>query len=562
MRRLHLEIPVLLLSVALFSTMLFKHLSYPLLWQDEGETAMYATRIVQTGVPKVHGERNVVYEFGSNLAQGVKERFDVYIGTTWGHFYFAVPGVLWAERADDLYQRTFRLRLPFALAGALGVALLALAVAPAFGGQPGRAGWFAALYFALSAASVSLILHLREVRYYPLFVLLAAAILHLHLRRAIFRSVGPLHYTLVMTVLLLVLFNVFYSAWFAFVALLGVERGFAAWRAQRDSVATRPALFSLVPLVLSALLVAPLLIFYETLQVAAVFSEAFDLGPETYASNLRWVGEHLLRHEYLGIALATRLGVIVADAALRRRGLRTPPGPDRRVAAFLFYFLVGYALIGCGNPLLYERYFVVLSPIVTALFLLDAFALAESAPFLVRPDQTRAARVVVSLVLVAIVAATGWLRRDEIAGRLQEITHPVQGPLDVAIPYLLERYPDPAALVIATNYEAHPLMYYLGSHVIVGTSLNNIVADRRLAPDVVFPRRWWKRGMAELRAFLEEGSFELERFQTPDLPYNHNPALSPSPWIPDTHRFETAVAENPRQKLEIYERARPGSPRS
>lgn len=551
MRRLHLEIPVLLGAVALFATMLFSHLSYPLLWQDEGETAMYATRVVETGVPTVHGARNVVYEFGTNLAQGVKERFDVYIGTTWGHFYFAVPGVLWAAGVDDVYAKTWRLRLPFALAGAIGVALLGLAVTPAL---RGGTGWFLALYFALCAASVSLLLHLREVRYYALFVLIASAIWTLHLRRTVFGRTGPLSYAVWMTLLLFLLFNVFYSAWFAVVALLGAERLFDAWRRRRDGRSAAPALASLAPLFFSALLVAPLLVFYETFSIASVFSEAFELGPATWASNLRWVAGHLLRHEFLGIAIVSRVAVVWTDRLLTRRGVSEPPGPDRRVAWFFAYVVVGYTLIACGNPLIYERYFIVLSPLVTATFALDAFALVQSAPLLAPPDRSAPARGLAVSLLVALVAATLWLRRDELEGRIAEITVPVQGPLDFVVPYLKQRYPDTTALVIATNYEAHPLMYYLGSHVIVGTSLNNIVADRRLEPDVVFPRRWWKRGMAELIAYLDRGNYQLYRLPTPDLPYNENPALSPSPWIPDVHRFRTAEVERPAQQLEIYER--------
>ena len=123
-RRPRPETLLLLLALAATGAMLFRHLSYPLLWQDEAETAVFATRVIEYGFPKVHGERNVVYEFGGNIAIGVKESVDAYIGTTWGHFYYAVPGVLWARDTADLYTRTLRLRLPFALAGAAGLLLI------------------------------------------------------------------------------------------------------------------------------------------------------------------------------------------------------------------------------------------------------------------------------------------------------------------------------------------------------------------------------------------------------------------------------------------------------
>ena len=56
----------------------------------------------------------------------------------------------------------WRLRLPFALAGALGLALFVWAVRPAIGGGALRARRFAGIFFLLCAVSISLLLHLRE----------------------------------------------------------------------------------------------------------------------------------------------------------------------------------------------------------------------------------------------------------------------------------------------------------------------------------------------------------------------------------------------------------------
>ena len=63
-------------------------------------------------------------------------------------------------------------------------------------------------------------------------------------------------------------------------------------------------------------------------------------------------------------------------------------------------------------------------------------------------------------------------------------------------------------------------MFYLGSHVIVGTNLNNIVAERSLVPDVVVPRRRWPRGRSELRAFLARGDYRSEQLPVRDLHFN------------------------------------------
>ena len=113
---------------------------------------------------------------------------------------------------------------------------------------------------------------------------------------------------------------------------------------------------------------------------------------------------------------------------------------------------------------------------------------------------------------------------------------PYRGPLDFVIDRIAAWTPDPTDLVIATNYANHPLMYYLGSHVIVGTNLNNIVAERALEPDVVLPRRRWPRGQVELREFLARGDFAREVLPVRDTHFNNVPALTRSCrlWQPRT----------------------------
>jgi hypothetical protein len=517
--------------------MLGKHLAYPLFWSDEADTAMFGTRVLEYGYPRVHGPRNVVYQFGPDIALGVKERFDAYIGTTWGHFYFAVPGLWWAEGTEDPYAKTARVRLPFALAGAAGLGLWVSAVLPALG--PGRRRTlFAGLFFLLAALSVSLLLHLREARYYALLVLLGGALVRSHLRYAVFARSGRLAYTLATAALLILLFNTFHAAYFAFGLLLALERAGAAWRhdgSWRD----------LAPFALSALLVAPLLVFFETFHIARTFAADLRLGPVGWAGNLAAVGAHFLRHEFLAPALVCRVAVLTTGAG-------RPAA--RRTAALLAYLGLGYAAIGCLNPLPLERYFVVLSPLVTALFLLDAFALVEAAPARAPRRAAPRARALAIAGLVLLTGITRWPAAAEVRGRIAEIATPYRGPLDFAIPHLAAAYERPQDLVIATNYEDQSFMYYLKSHVIVGSVLNNLLADRRLDPDVVVPRRRWPRSLRELVPFLARDGYERELLPVRDLHFNNIPALSRSRFIPDPHRFRTAETSDEDEMLVVYRR--------
>ncbi|HEY8153484.1 MAG TPA: hypothetical protein VII72_05080 [Myxococcota bacterium] len=530
---------LLLASAGGFAVLLFSGLAHPLFWSDEADTAMFARRTIEFGYPKVHDGRNVVYQFGSNIALGVDERSDAYIGTTWGQFYFAAPGVAWAEGVADPGAKTARVRLPFAAAGAFGLVLFAASVWPAL--PRGRRALFGALFFACACLSISLVLHLREARYYPLVVLLVGALVFVQLRFAVFHRLGLGAYSAAITALLFLLFNTFFAAFFCVLAVLAVDR-------------IRHGPRALLPLLPALVAVAPLLVYFETFRVAAAFSRELALGPGGLLENLGTVGAHLLRHEFLLPALACRAALLVCDALARRAGAASPGGPARAASAFLWLLAAGYALVGCANPLPLERYFVVLSPILTLLFLLDAFSLVAAISQRAAPARrTLAVRAAVA-ALIAISLAARFSAPGELAGHVASLRTPVRGPIDFVVDWVRERHPEPERLVIATNYEEEALMYYLGSRVIIGLALNNLAEDRGLEPDLVIPRRRWRSSLPEVVAFLHRGRWERFTLPVVDLHYNNIPALSRSRFLPDPHRFRTAVPREEGEALVIYQR--------
>jgi len=524
---------------AALAMLLFTDLAHPLFWSDEAETAMFGRRIIEFGYPKVHAAPNVVYQFGPNIALGVEERTDAYIGATWGQFYVAVPGLWWAQGVEDPWAKTARVRLLFVVAGALGLALFAFAVRPAL--PPRQRSLFSALFLTCACLSISLLLHLREARYYPLVVLLVGAIVYVHLRFAVFRTLGTRGYTTAISVLLFLLFNTFFAAFFSVLAVLALERARHGARA-------------LLPLLPALIGVAPLLVWFETFPIASAISRELSLGPRGLLENVAIVGAHLLRREFLLPALACRAALIAVDAAARRHGPAPEPDALRATSGFLWLLAAGYALLGCANPLPLERYFVVLSPLLTLVFLLDAFALVGAISRSVAPArQARAARGTVAALLV-IASAARFSAAAELAAQVAALATPYRGPIDEIVTWVRERYPDPERLVIATNYEELALMYYLESHVIVGLTLNNLAADRRLTPDLVIPRRHWRSSLPEAVAFLRRGRWERFALPVVDLHYNNNPALSRSRFLPDPHRFRTAVPARDDEALTIYRR--------
>jgi hypothetical protein len=202
-----------------------------------------------------------------------------------------------------------------------------------------------------------------------------------------------------------------------------------------------------------------------------------------------------------------------------------------------------------------ERYFVVLSPVLILVFLLDAFALTAAVARLAAPSRQKlAVRATIAAVLV-LTAAVRFPAAGELAGHVASLRTPVRGPIDFIVEWVGERYPDPERLVIATNYEEQALMYYLGSRVIIGLVLNNLIEDRQLAPDLVIPRRRWRSSLPEVVAFLRRGRWERFALPVVDLHYNNTPSLSRSRFLPDPHRFRTAVPADETEALAIYQRS-------
>ncbi len=546
----------LALSLVVFAAALFGRLSYPLLWQDEGETAVFARRVLEYGYPKVHGPRNVVYQFGFDLAGGVDERHDAYIGTTWGHFYFAAPAVALASRVDDLRGKTALMRLPFALAGAASVLVALAGLLPAVRGRSARLV-LAGAHLLLATVCVALVLHLREVRYYALVALLSSLLFAVHARHFAYRRTGFRAWALSTALLLFLLYHTFFVGFVVFSGALAVDRILASRKLPSQSRAGA-LVRELAPLIGAALAVAPFVLFFEQIQTARAFADRFALGPADYARNALAILRYMARYDLLVPAVGLgAVGLALARLAPSEGAeARDVAAPARRFLGILLTFNV---LANAANPVLYGRYLVVLSPLLNALVLLQIVHLGQKAGWRAGSGTRRAIRGAALLLSLGLLAGGVLPKAPELAGRLRELRDPVKGPLDFAIPFLAERYPDTRELVIATNYESFPLMAYLDSHVIVGLSGANLARDRTRRPDVVLPRKAWRSHLGVLAGFLREGEFERHVLPVVDAPYNTIPELGRWSTVPLPHPFETREPASEGQSLELFVRVDPSA---
>lgn len=540
---------LLAIATLLFLTLLLKHISYPLLWHDESDTVMFGQRVVEYGYPKVHGPKNVVYGLEPTKDTRVHDGTDAYTGAPWGYYYFAAIGVGLARYTDDIYARTALVRLPFASIGVLGMLLLLLTVRDSIDGAE-RRRWFAIIFWLLAAFSISLILHMREARYYGLVIFIACALVCVFVRHHVYAKLGYRAYVALTTGLLFLLFNTFYPVYPVFLTAFGLHHLGRALlgagpRPERLLVFVR----SCVPLVLSLATTLPLLLFFDFL---AQVSDWRDNYGTAYRMNLLAVLYNLARYEFLIPALLMRIAVSIQ---LRLYAPNEPsPGlvHRRQIAGFLFTFLITYCLILSLSHSVWERFFISLSPVITMLFLLDAFTLWDLAHDS-RTSARRLGSVMAALVAVCLLG-TIWIRIPEFRGRIYEITHRYKGPLDFVIPHLIEKYPHPEDLVIATNYEEPALMYYLGSRVIVGYYGANLQNERNLQPDVIIPRNW-DNHMRTLTAMGRRGSYEFTQFPVKNLDTNGFPGLSRIYRSRIYHHFRTQKPRKGERRFVILERS-------
>ncbi len=505
----------------LFLTALFKHISYPLIWHDESDTVMFAQRVLEYGYPKVHGPKNIVYGLeGPDLL--VDPRTDAYTGAPWSAYYFGSIGVALARGVDDLYGKTALLRIPFAVIGALGMFLFLISVLDSVGSKASRRILFSIQYWALATYSVSLLLHLREARYYSLIIFLSAALLLVFVRHHIYGRMAFGRYCGCVTLLLFLIFNTFYPAYPVFLVVIGIHHLWEAFFVKESGrVRWRWLLRSSSPLLLSLFTTLPLLLYFDFLGQTQGWLG--DAAIRAYVSSLSVTLANLLRFEFLVPALAIRLGLLL------QRGFRKTEAhsastrePRAQISRFLWLFIVIYWLIVSRSPFIWERYFIVLSPILIVVVLLDAWTFRDR----IGEPRHRWVTPTTAAAVTIVFAASCWLRIPEFRGRMYEITHPFKGPLDFVIPYLQQNYSNPEELVIATNYEDPAYMYYLGSHVIVGYYGANLAADIELYPDIIVPRPWANQ-RDSLRKLAERGEYEIKSFPVKSLMANNIPGLSP-----------------------------------
>jgi hypothetical protein len=293
-------------------------------------------------------------------------------------------------------------------------------------------------------------------------------------------------------------------------------------------------------------------VYFKTLAVIGSISTqtAFDI--ENYIHNISVALSFFAKFEFLYLAIF--LKILLFSFLYWLRNITAPENKIiLRVSNFLSLFFCIYILVIARTVFVFERYVIVLQPILVFIILLDIllcwrmfnqiFASESS-------DKKTTSRVFIVIVSIAI-----WINiiplMEPLKGHLYELANRYQGPLDFAIPYIQEKFADPSKIIVATNYEENAYMYYLNAKTIVGYVGNNLAEDRKLEPDVIIYRKYFNfdQGYVDIfDTFLKKNKYEEVSFSVFDYPFNNIPELN----FMTVHLYKTKFATNDSEKLYLY----------
>ena len=291
------SLPAAILLVLLAAVLLFTRLGHYPLWDDEATTAMFGRNVLKTGdTSAMVGHNIIAFRNGRELVDG--------------KLRYLPPLQYWAVAAGAavLGESNLAARFPFAAAGLLTVALMALWMLRARAGPLIWAGMSLALL-----GNVSLILFSRQCRYYSLAIFFSLLVAYLYLNWS-----GRRRHLLFISAASLALWAANYLNFAALFVVLGVD--YVLWRRKERPLRLADWATWLVPV---AVLGLPLVLIFNPLGKGIVAEESLPWLAKR-ATLLCWHLRELNVCEFgVGLLLiaAPVLALVIKDHWLRRATL-------------------------------------------------------------------------------------------------------------------------------------------------------------------------------------------------------------------------------------------------
>lgn len=545
----------------LFCICLYKNISYPLIWNDESESTMMATRVIKYGYPKVNDGKNKIFAPdipGSQI--GYNKKYDACTYITWGNYFFATIGTKLASFVEDMYIKTALIRIPYATIGLIGLVIFMFSFYHFFPNK-NLYKWFLILFLFTELYSITLILHMRDARSYSLVIFICALFVYAYTSRLILHKLNYSKYAAMMFLIFTLAFHTNFITFVILTLVFGVHQLFILllhlgklinWKERL--LASKLYLINALPVIASGLIAIPFIIFFDLLKTSKAVSEYHHYTFDVYLSNLDTIYRYLSQLEFLYTALAIKIifiGILyyTRNEVIRKKKVITSQLPS--ISWFLLIFIIVQVFMVARIPYyIFTRYVIVVQILLTLMMIIDSFVIIEyMSKFLKKESVTRSLYLFTIGVIFIFVLNSGN-KMPYIKGHIYEMTHQYKGPLDYVIPYIKNNFSNTDSIIIATNYEEYSYMYYLKSKVIVGFCNNNIEEDVKQTPDIIMYRKTWGTDPKVFNDFIQRNRYQKVSFPVADYPVNNIPELD----FVIKHLFKTKLATNENEKTEILVR--------
>lgn len=533
---------VFIFLIGLFCFSLFKNIQYPLLWNDEAVTVMYAKSILKYGYPRVFFEENFITQFPKIP---IKYLVDSSTGAVkeigWLAQYIAVPFVAIGETTNNIYLKTALVRMPFVVLGIIGILLLGY-IATLFVNKKTYKIPAFILFMIVVLYNIPLILHLREARYYSLLLFLLGIYWLILVRFIIFSNLRYRHFVFSITIITLAVLLTYPPAFIPCIVLLYIVSVLKKGHLQY------PSKKSLFPAIITTLISIPIFSFFDILNLARITAEQFHVTAPKVFSNIYQILVYLYKDELLISTIIITLVLFIINFRHKNK---------RRLSGYFLFcilvaiFCISYIAVLSRLPYLFTRYYIYLGPLITIIAvvgLTSSITLSLSHPKTRFWDRKKIFILLSIIFLYNFTIHNGSEKARRFAGHIYEMIHRYEGPIDVIIPYILSRTNHPEKLVIATNYEEFSYMYYLKSRVTFGYVNINLDEDLKIQPDIVIFRPGWRTNPKVFNDFLKKDKYDKIIFPIVNYPLNNIPEFH----FKYPHQFKTLYAKNENDKLAIF----------
>jgi len=304
------------------------------------------------------------------------------------------------------------------------------------------------------------------------------------------------------------------------------------------------------PFVISLLLLVPAMRYFKLFELSDQLSAFYGFNLNVYKENIDTIWNFLSSYDFLIAAIVIKL---IAFLFTKKIIQNKKSIPLFQLSAFLsILFLVHFFLVTRIPTYIFTRYFIVLTPILTCILLLDISTIWITLQHF-NLKRIGLVKKFGFIFILLLLSRPAWNSREIIAGHWYETMHKNKGCLEFAIDYIKTNYPHSEALVISTNYEETVLMYYLQSKVIMGYIKNNLKEDTLIQPDIIIYRKgWaWRDDGKIFQDQLSRATYDSVQFPVLDYPVNTIAEIV-TPWQGLGHLFRAPFSENSAEQLKIY----------